>query len=137
MAAIQYTDRAAAVRLDPVSRVLTQSVLVALEAPSILNPQPWRWRIDHHTAELYAERGRQLTTIDPDGRMLTVSCGAALHDARIALAAGAVAGAVTRLPDNNNPDLLARLRYVGRTDRMAHLQRLRRAIGLRRTDRRP
>jgi len=136
MAAIQYTDRGAAVRLDPVSRVLTRSVLVALEAPSILNTQPWRWRIDHHTAELYAERDRQLATIDPDGRMLTLSCGAALHHARVALAADGVAVDVTRFPDTENPDLLATLSYVGGTDRIAYLQRLRRAIGLRRTDRR-
>jgi hypothetical protein len=137
MAAIQYTDRGAAVRLDPVGRVLTQSVLVALAAPSILNTQPWRWRIDHHTAELYAERDRQLATIDPEGRMLTLSCGAALHHARVALAADGVAVEVTRLPDSDSPDLLATLRYVGQTDRIAYLQRLRRAIGLRRTDRRP
>jgi hypothetical protein len=137
MAAIQYTDRGAAVRVSAAGRALTQAVLAALGAPSILNTQPWRWRIDGDTAQLRADRTRGLATIDPDGRLLTLSCGAALHHARVALAADGVAAEVTYLPDDADPDLLATVRHAGAVERAAEPQRLRRAMELRRTDRRP
>ncbi|MEV4517644.1 nitroreductase [Dactylosporangium sp. NPDC049525] len=137
MAAIQYTDRGTAVRVSPAGRTLTQAVLAALGAPSVLNTQPWHWRIDGDTAQLRADRTRQLPTIDPDGRLLTLSCGAALHHARVALAADGVAAEVTYLPDGDDADLLATVRHAGVVDRTAQAQRLRRAMGIRRTDRRP
>ncbi|GAB3826633.1 Acg family FMN-binding oxidoreductase [Dactylosporangium cerinum] len=137
MAAIQYTDRGTAVRVSPAGRALTEAVLAALGAPSILNTQPWHWRIDGDTAQLRADRTRQLATIDPDGRLLTVSCGAALHHARVALAADGVAAEVTYLPDGDDPDLLATVRHAGTVERSAESQRLRRAMSIRRTDRRP
>jgi hypothetical protein len=56
-------------------------------APSIHNTQPWRWRVSGPTLELWAVRDRQLAVVDPEGRMLAVSCGAALHHPRVALAA--------------------------------------------------
>lgn len=137
MAAIQYTDRGAAARVSPGGRALTQAVLAALGAPSILNTQPWHWRIDGDTAQLRADRTRQLAAIDPDGRLLTLSCGAALHHARVALAADGAAASVTYLPDADDPDLLATVRHMGVVERTAQAQRLRRAMGIRRTDRRP
>jgi hypothetical protein len=137
MAAIQYTDRGTAVRVSPAGRALTQAVLAALGAPSILNTQPWHWRIDGDTAQLRADRSRQLATIDPEGRLLTLSCGAALHHARVALAADGVGAEVTYLPDGDDPDLLATIRHTGATVRAAEPQRLRRAMSIRRTDRRP
>jgi hypothetical protein len=137
VAAIFYTDRGAAVRIGPASRALAQAALVALEAPSILATQPWSWRIDDDRAELYADRGRQLPNGDPDGRLLTISCGAALHHARIALAAEGVGVEVVRFPDPADPDLLAVVRYIGRIDQEPRAQRLRRAIAVRRSDQRP
>jgi nitroreductase len=87
-------------------------------APSIFNTQPWRWRIlataeGGAAMELWADRDRQLTVVDPDGRLLTLSCGTALHHARTALAAAGHAVAVDRLPDAKHPDLLARVRLAG------------------------
>lgn len=136
MAAIQYTDRGTA-GLSPAGRALTDAVLAALGAPSILNTQPWHWRIDGDIAQLRADRSRQLPTIDPDGRLLTLSCGAALHHARVALAADGAAAEVTYLPDGDDPDLLATVRCAGPVERAGEPQRLRRAMGIRRTDRRP
>ncbi|MET7418741.1 nitroreductase family protein [Dactylosporangium sp. NPDC005555] len=137
MAAIQYTDRGTGVRVSPAGRALTDAVLAALGAPSILNTQPWRWRIDGDTAQLRADRTRQLPVIDPDGRLLTLSCGAALHHARVALAAEGIGCEVAYLPDADDPDLLATVRHAGPVERAAGPQRLRRAMGIRRTDRRP
>jgi len=46
----------------------------ALLAPSIFNTQPWRWTIRSGRLELWGDRTRQLDTVDPDGRLLTLSC---------------------------------------------------------------
>ncbi|GAA0578860.1 NAD(P)H nitroreductase [Paractinoplanes ferrugineus] len=56
-------------------------------APSIHNTQPWKWTVHPDRLELHAVTGRQLAVQDPDGHMLLLSCGAALHHARVALAA--------------------------------------------------
>lgn len=137
MGAIQFTDRATAVRVRPETRTLAGAAAAALPAPSIFNSQPWRWRISDELAELRADRARQLRAIDPDGRMLTVSCGIALHHALTALAARGAKALVERLPDPGDPDLLARLRVRGadRPDPVA--VRLSEVMAVRRTDRRP
>src|SRR5690606_6798678 len=67
--------------------VLADAARAAGAAPSVHNTQPWRWRVYPDRLDLFADRSRQLTVADPDGRLLTVSCGAALHHARVALVA--------------------------------------------------
>src|SRR4051794_8752749 len=52
-------------------------------APSILNTQPWRWHIEHDIMHLHADLSRKVAALDPHGRLLTLSCGAALHHARV------------------------------------------------------
>ncbi len=54
----------------------------AAQAPSIFNTQPWRWQIGPARLALHADRTRQLRIADPEGRLLAISCGAALHHAR-------------------------------------------------------
>jgi nitroreductase len=56
-------------------------------APSFYNTQPWRWAVLPDRLELYAVTDRQLSIQDAEGHMLLVSCGAALHHARVALQA--------------------------------------------------
>ena len=61
-------------------KVTRELVHMACRAPSIHNTQPWAWRLaGADTIELYADRRRQLAQIDPEGRALAISCGAALH----------------------------------------------------------
>src|SRR4051794_37008099 len=107
VSAIQFTDRGVAVRVSSESGVLARAALGARRAPSIMNSQPWRWRVHGRTLDLRADRSRQIATLDPDTRMLTVSCGAALHHARTALAGEGVRTRVEYLPDPTDPDLLA------------------------------
>ncbi|WP_433063421.1 hypothetical protein [Dactylosporangium sp. CS-033363] len=125
MPAIHLVDRAGAARTG---RTLTRAALAALAAPSVLDPQPWRWRIEEGWADLLADP-------DPDGRLLTISCGAALHHATVALAAAGVGIEVVRLP--GGPSRLARLRHTGEIPLDEHAQRLGRAIAVRGSDRRP
>src|SRR5215213_1389114 len=78
---------------------LRAAAAAATAAPSIFNNQPWRWQVGHNVLRLWADRERQLVVADPQGRLLTISCGVALHHARVALAAAGHGVAVRRLPD--------------------------------------
>jgi nitroreductase len=91
-----------------------RAVALGVRAPSIHNTQPWRWVYGHGVLELYADRSRRLSVLDPDGRSVLLSCGAALELARLGLAAGGWRTDVDRLPDRDRPDLLARVRPLGR-----------------------
>jgi nitroreductase len=119
------------------THALAEAAAAAGYAPSIHNTQPWRWRLTADTAELRLVRGRVLPVTDPDGRLATLSCGVALHHARVALAAQGWHAGVTRMPPGDDPDLLARLHVEGRAAvdpaSAPHL----RTILLRHTDRRP
>jgi hypothetical protein len=120
-----------------VGQQLIRATLAAIHAPSVLNTQPWHWRITGDTAELRADRHRQLRVLDPSGRLLTLSCGAALHHACVTLAAGGVDFDVKTIPDGDDSDLLAAVHYRGTTEPSARAQLLGRAIPVRRSDRRP
>ncbi|GAA1411938.1 Acg family FMN-binding oxidoreductase [Catellatospora coxensis] len=116
---------------------LYDAARTALAAPSIFNTQPWRWHAEPDQLRLYADRRRQLFTADPQGRLLTISCGAGLHHARTALAAAGLDAAVAELPDPADPDLLATIRIAGPHEpALAELQAFT-AITRRHTDRRP
>jgi nitroreductase len=119
------------------SEVLAEAAAAAGAAPSIHNTQPWRWQVRPDGLELHAQRDRQLAATDPDGRMLTISCGAALHHARVALAAEGWQATVSRLPDPADPDLLARITLGDRTPVSPEAMRLYQTIQVRHTDRRP
>jgi hypothetical protein len=110
----------------------------ALQAPSVFNTQPWAWRIDGTALELRADRDRQLGTVDPQGHQLLISCGAALHHARVALAAGGWDTEEERLrPDGTCAEILARICLVGRREPALDAMHLHDAMFRRRTDRRP
>jgi nitroreductase len=124
-----------------VDRMTAEALIAAAaaggHAPSILNTQPWRWRVESGRLELFAEHSRQLPVTDPQGRHLMISCGAALHHARTALAAAGWSAHVTQLPDPDQPDLLATLTVTGRAPVSEATTRLAEAISVRHTDRRP
>ena len=122
----------------------TEAWLAAIEqaadrgrlAPSVHNTQPWVFALFPDRLEVRADRARQLTVLDPEGRELVQSVGAALFNIRASLAGSRIAVAVDRLPDDADPDLLAVVRPgPGTPDR--DLARLGRAIPRRHTNRRP
>ncbi|MGW0434803.1 Acg family FMN-binding oxidoreductase [Micromonospora sp. NPDC003197] len=120
-----------------VTAALTEAARAAGYAPSVHNTQPWRWRVLPERLELYAVRSRQLATTDPEGRLLAISCGTALHHVRVALAALGWAVDVDRLPDPADPDLLARVIPIEPTGRPTDSAELLACLRARRTDRRP
>ncbi len=54
-------------------------------APSLHNTQPWRFRVRGNGLDLYADPDRRLRAIDPDGREMLISCGAALFGLRLGI----------------------------------------------------
>jgi nitroreductase len=118
------------------AQVLHAAARRSLHAPSVFNTQPWRWRITSDVSELRVDPQRRLSVTDPQSRLLVLSCGAALHHARVALAADGWDAAVDRLPDAGEPGLLARVRLVRQAEPDLRAQDLAASIERRRTDRR-
>ena len=110
---------------------------VAVRAPSIHNTQPWRWRLDSDGLLLLAERERQLAVADPDGHSLLISCGAALHLTESAVRAAGWEVETSYLPVDAGPDVLARIRPVGRVAADDQSRAQVEAALRRRSDRRP
>ena len=111
-------------------------VAEAVRAPSVLNTQPWRFVVDGAALLLYADRSRQLTALDPDGRELTISCGAALTYLRIAARHAGWDATVFPFPVEGEADLVAGITFEP-TTRPRGDDRLFRALALRRTNRQP
>lgn len=118
------------------SIALRRAAVRATLAPSIHNTQPWRFVLGDGTLEIWADRTRQLRVLDPFCRQLTVSCGCALFNARVSLAAGGFDVRIDRFADPTRPDLLARLTVVGTLEEPLEIADLDPAIEHRRSNRR-
>ncbi|MFI7607490.1 Acg family FMN-binding oxidoreductase [Micromonospora sp. NPDC049366] len=121
----------------PLTTALVEAAATAGHAPSVHNTQPWQWRVLPEALELRMVRARQLSAADPQARLLVLSCGTALHHARVALAAEGWTPVVERLPDPAEPELLARLTGLRHTGPDAEAMRLVQCMQVRQTDRRP
>lgn len=110
-------------------------VRLASRAPSLQNTQPWSWVLRGGSLELHADGAHRLPQTDVDGRGLTISCGAALHQLEVAAAGHGWACEVTRLPTPGDPSHLATVTFRRQTPDPADRAMLH-AIEERRTDRR-
>ncbi len=93
---------------------VTAIIATAARAPSVHNTQPWKFRVRGDVIELLADSSRQLRRVDPAGRELTISCGAALFGLRLGLRKLGFLPAAELLPDRAQPALLARVQPDGR-----------------------
>ncbi|GAA5085295.1 Acg family FMN-binding oxidoreductase [Nocardia iowensis] len=91
---------------------LEAALAMAVRAPSVHNTQPWRWRITDRAIHLYADPARHLVATDPHQRGLVLSCGAALHHLRVALAVLGWSATVEHLPNPADPDHLAAVEFA-------------------------
>jgi hypothetical protein len=116
---------------------LRRATVRATRAPSVHNTQPWRFVLRSESLEIYADWRRHLRVLDPRGRQLLLSCGCALFNARVALAASGVDATVERFADPARPDLIARIVVADSSAaNVAGLARLDAAIDERHTNRR-
>lgn len=81
-------------------------------APSSHNTQPWRFRIDGRKVLLFADRSRALPANDPDERELTISCGCALMNLRVAAAHAGMQVEVEAVSDPDHREWLATIGVV-------------------------
>jgi hypothetical protein len=98
---------------EAADRILRHAAGRATLAPSIHNSQPWRFVLRPERIDVYADRSRQAPVVDPDGRQLAISCGAAVFGARIALATARLDVRTVVTPDPADPDRLASVIIVG------------------------
>ena len=81
-------------------------IATAARAPSVHNTQPWRFRVGEYAIELRADVRRKLL-VDPLGREMLISCGAALFGLRLAVRSLGYLPVVELLPDPAQLRLLA------------------------------
>lgn len=91
------------------AEALRRAAVRATLAPSVHNTQPWRLVIGRGVLEVHADFSRQLHVLDPSRRQLIISCGCAVLNARVSLAADGYATTVRWPADPGRPDLLAEL----------------------------
>jgi hypothetical protein len=92
-------------------------IATAARAPSVQNTQPWRFRVPGRSIELWADAGRKLR-VDPQGREMLISCGAALFGLRLAVRSLGFIPIVDLLPDPAQQWLLARVQ-LGAAERFS------------------
>lgn len=88
---------------------LRRAATAGIRAPSLHNTQPWLFRLRDGGIEILADSARQLAVADRTGWAVRLACGAAVYNARLALAALGTPAQVTLRPEHTEPDLIARL----------------------------
>jgi nitroreductase len=121
---------------DP-GRALRDCLIAATAAPSVHNTQPWLFRVHGDTVDVLIDRRRQLAALDPDGREMVVSVGAAIYNLRLAIRARGRESRVRLMPDRDQPDLAARVSVDRAAAVPAAVGALADAIPRRHTNRRP
>lgn len=116
---------------------LRECLLAAIAAPSVHNTQPWLFRLREDAIAVLADRRRQLKVLDPSGREMFVSIGAALFNLRVALRAHGWHADTEVAPEPAEPDLAARVTAIQPAETIPSATALAGAIARRHTNRRP
>lgn len=116
-----------------VTDVRRRIVQAATHAPSVYNTQPWRFASFAEGLDLYADETRRLQVLDPRGRQLHLSCGAALQHAQVAARGFGLTAQPHLLPDPDDTTHLARLHLASGSAPTGQDQGLADAIELRHT----
>jgi len=116
------------------TQALRRAAVRATLAPSVHNTQPWHFVIGPEVLEVHADFTRQLRVLDPTCRQLIISCGCAVFNARVSLAADGFAAEVERYAPGDDRGLLAELTGTSGSERS--LAALDAVLELRRTNRR-
>lgn len=128
--------------LDPAAGLTEEDVRRVVDcagrAPSVHNAQPWRFVAHGNTIGVHADDARRLACLDPEGRLETISCGAAVEYASLAVRGLGRSCVVRLLPDSAPGDAPLATLTIGRPHPVAaDDRRLVEAMPLRHTDRGP
>ena len=107
----------------------------AILAPSRHNAQPWLFEIEGTELRVYGDWRRALRVADPQGRELTMACGAATFNVEAAALHHGHVTSVEVLAGSRKDGLLARLTMEERRSPTVEDEALHDAIGRRRTNR--
>jgi nitroreductase len=117
--------------------IVAECLDLAVLAPSVHNSQPWRFRVRGRDLEVLADRDRQLTTVDPSGRQMMISVGAAIFNLRVGLLAHGRLPVLNLLPEDAHGTVAARITAGPSTVASGTVQALANAIPRRHTNRLP
>jgi len=109
----------------------------AVLAPSGHNTQPWAFKLNENSIDVYADRTRALPVIDPEDKELIISCGAALTNLVIAIKYFGHDVSVSTYPLDGDNDFLARVTIKGSYEPNEEEKTLFKAIMKRHTNRLP
>jgi hypothetical protein len=112
--------------------IAQELVGAAVLAPSSHNTQPWRFGIRGDAIALRVDRTRSLPINDPEDRELTISCGAALFNLRVAAAHAGLTTIEELTPESTDSDLVAVV-HLGSGAVASELAALHPSIALRHT----
>jgi nitroreductase len=128
-------------RTRPIPRLpadaMTECLRAGMAAPSVHNTQPWFFRVRGREIEVWTDRSRQLSIVDPVGRQMFVSVGAAIFNLRVALLARGRIPVLRLLPEAGRHELAARIQAGPATAPSPTAAALASAITRRHTNRRP
>jgi nitroreductase len=109
----------------------------AILAPSIHNSQPWRFRVRPTGVDVFADWSRRLDVIDPEGRQLVISVGAAVLNLCLAIHHSGHSYELRLCPTPGDPLHLAAVEVRGPAEPDAVLDELAAAVPRRHTNRLP
>jgi nitroreductase len=135
MSILQEPETTAAGQALSPGQVTRLAIGVAVQAPSVHNTQPWRFRSGGRKISVYADASRQLKVADPAGREMLISCGAALFNLRVALRHLGYVPQGSILPDPAQPGLVARVTWEERVPPVDYEEQMFAAISRRHTHR--
>jgi hypothetical protein len=116
---------------------LARLIALAGRAPSVHNTQPWTFRSHDGAVELFADQERKLIQVDPAGREMLISCGAALFGLRLGLRMLGYLPRAELLPEPGRPEFVGRVRVAGDAAISRHESELLAAVHHRHTHRGP
>ena len=115
------STRPAPLPLD--SAAIEAAVTAATAGPSILNSQPWRFHAHGDRIDVFAVPERAPALLDPAGREVFISVGAAVLNLRLAIEAAGRAAVVELAPSTLDRRFAATVRVAGPVGRPSRTER--------------